>query len=116
LYAILESGGKQIQVSPGEQIRVEKIDADVGSKVEFDKVLMLNRDGEVELGRPYVEGARITGTVLEQGRAAKILVFKKKRRKQYRRTRGHRQDFTAVRIESIEKEKHPLKNKDIQKK
>ena len=102
MYAILESGGKQIQVSPGERIRVEKIDAEVGSTVEFDKVLMLNRDGEVELGRPYVEGARITGTVLEQGRAAKILVFKKKRRKQYRRTRGHRQPFTAVRIESIE--------------
>jgi large subunit ribosomal protein L21 len=103
LYAIFESGGKQIQVSPGEQIRVEKLEADVGSKVEFAKILVLNQDGEVELGRPYVEGARVTGTVLEQGRARKVLVFKKKRRKQYRRTRGHRQSFTSVRIESIEK-------------
>jgi large subunit ribosomal protein L21 len=103
LYAILETGGKQIQVSPGESIRVEKLDAEVGSTVEFDRVLMLNQDGEVELGRPYVEGARVTGTVLEQGRAQKVLVFKKKRRKQYRRTRGHRQSFTSVRIESIEK-------------
>jgi large subunit ribosomal protein L21 len=102
LYAILESGGKQIQVTPGEQVRVEKLDAEVGSTIEFDKVLMLNRDGEVELGKPYLDGARITGTVLEQGRASKILVFKKKRRKQYRRTRGHRQPFTAVRIDSIE--------------
>ena len=103
LYAILESGGKQIQVRPGERIRIEKLEAEVGSTVEFDKVLMLNQDGEVELGRPYVEGARVTGTVLEQGRAKKILVFKKKRRKQYRRTHGHRQPFTSVRIESIEK-------------
>ena len=102
LYAIVKSGGKQIQVAPGEQIRVEKLDAEVGSTVEFDKVLMLNRDGEVELGKPYLEGARITGTVLEQGRSAKVLVFKKKRRKQYRRTRGHRQSFTAVRIDKIE--------------
>jgi large subunit ribosomal protein L21 len=102
LYAIVESGGKQIQVSPGEQIKVEKLDADIGSTVEFDKVLMLNRNGEIELGNPYLEGARVKGTVLEQGRAQKILVFKKKRRKQYRRTHGHRQPFTAVRIESIE--------------
>jgi large subunit ribosomal protein L21 len=101
LYAIVETGGKQIQVSPGESVRVEKLDAEVGATVEFDRVLMLNQDGEVELGKPYVEGARVTGTVLEQGRAQKVLVFKKKRRKQYRRTRGHRQPFTSVRIESI---------------
>jgi len=102
LYAVVESGGKQVQVTPGEQIRVEKLDAEVGSTVEFDKVLMLNRDGAVEVGSPYVDGARVTGTVLEQGRDAKVLVFKKKRRKGYRRTRGHRQHFTAVRIEKID--------------
>ena len=102
MYAIVESGGKQIQVSPGEQVRLEKLDFEVGSKVELDKVLLLNRDGKVELGRPYIEGARVTGTVLEQDRRAKILVFKKKRRKQYRRTHGHRQAFTAILIESIE--------------
>jgi large subunit ribosomal protein L21 len=81
---------------------VEKLDVEVGSKVDFDKVLMLNREGKVEVGKPYLDGVRVTGTVLEQGRYAKILVFKKKRRKQYRRTRGHRQPFTAVQIESIE--------------
>ncbi len=102
MYAVVESGGKQHQVSPGEQIRVEKLDAEVGSTVEFDKILMLNRDGNVEVGSPYVDGARVTGTVLEQGRCSKILVFKKKRRKGYRRTRGHRQFFTAVRIEKID--------------
>jgi large subunit ribosomal protein L21 len=102
LYAILESGGKQIQVSPGDRVRLEKLDSEVGAKVELDKVLMLNRDGKLELGRPYLEGVRVTGTVLEQGRSAKVLVFKKKRRKQYRRTRGHRQSFTAIQIESIE--------------
>ena len=102
MYAILESGGKQIQVSPGDRVRLEKLDSEVGSKIELDKVLMLNRDGNIELGRPYLEGVRVTGVVLEQGRSAKVLVFKKKRRKQYRRTRGHRQPFTAIRIESIE--------------
>ncbi len=102
MYAILESGGKQVQVSPGDRVRLEKLDLEVGSKVELDKVLMLNRDGKIDLGKPYLEGVRVTGTVLEQGRSAKILVFKKKRRKQYRRTRGHRQPFTAVRIEDIE--------------
>ncbi len=102
MYAILESGGKQIQVSPGDRVRLEKLDSEVGAKVELDKVLMLNRDGKLELGRPYLEGVRVTATVLEQGRSAKVLVFKKKRRKQYRRTRGHRQSFTAIQIESIE--------------
>ena len=102
MYAILESGGKQIQVSPGDRVRLEKLDSEVGAKVELDKVLMLNRDGKLELGRPYLEGVRVTATVLEQGRSAKVLVFKKKRRKQYRRTRGHRQSFTSIQIESIE--------------
>ncbi len=102
MYAILESGGKQIQVAPGDRVRLEKLDAEVGSTVDFDKVLLVSKDGNLELGKPYLEGARVTGTVLEQGRHRKILVFKKKRRKQYRRTRGHRQPFTAVQIESIE--------------
>ena len=102
MYAILETGGKQVQVAPGDRVRLEKLDAEVGARVELDKVLLVNRDGNVELGKPYLDGVRITGTVLEQGRHGKILVFKKKRRKQYRRTRGHRQPFTAVRIDGIE--------------
>lgn len=102
MYAIIETGGKQQKVAPGEQLRIEKLEAKVGDTVRFDKVMLVNRDGEVALGKPYVDGASVTATVMEQGRGKKILVFKKKRRKQYRRTRGHRQSFTAVKVEAIE--------------
>lgn len=102
MYAIIETGGKQQKVIPGEQLRIEKLEAKVGDTVRFDKVMLVNRDGEVALGKPYVDGAAVTATVMEQGRSKKILVFKKKRRKQYRRTRGHRQSFTAVKVEAIE--------------
>ena len=102
MYAIIETGGKQQKVTPGEQLRIEKLEAEVGDTVRFDKVMLVNRDGEVALGKPYVDGASVTAEVTEQGRAKKILVFKKKRRKQYRRTRGHRQSFTAVKVEAIE--------------
>ena len=102
LYAIIETGGKQQKVIPGEQLRIEKLEAEVGDTVRFDKVMLVNRDGEVALGKPYVDGASVTAKVMEQGRGRKILVFKKKRRKQYRRTRGHRQSFTAVKVEAIE--------------
>jgi len=102
LYAIIETGGKQQKVVPGEQLRIEKLEVKVGDTVRFDKVMLVNRDGEVALGKPYVDGASVTATVMEQGRGKKILVFKKKRRKQYRRTRGHRQSFTAVKVEAIE--------------
>jgi large subunit ribosomal protein L21 len=102
LYAIVETGGKQIQLAPGDRLRVEKLPAEVGSKVEFTRVLLASDAGKVQVGKPYVEGARVTATVLEQDKGGKVLVFKKKRRKQYRRTRGHRQAFTAVRIDSID--------------
>ena len=102
MYAIIETGGKQQKVIPGEQLRIEKLEAKVGDTVRFDKVTLVNRDGVVALGKPYVDGASVTAKVMEQGRGKKILVFKKKRRKQYRRTRGHRQSFTAVKVEAIE--------------
>ena len=102
MYAIIETGGKQQKVIPGEQLRIEKLEAKVGDIVRFEKVMLVNRDGEVALGKPYVDGASVTAKVMEQGRGKKILVFKKKRRKQYRRTRGHRQSFTAVKVEAIE--------------
>lgn len=102
LYAIFETGGKQVQASPGQRVRLEKLAAEIGSKVQFDRVLLVNRDGKIEVGRPYLEGTRVVGTVLEQDRYAKVLVFKKKRRKQYRRTHGHRQAFTSVAIDKIE--------------
>lgn len=102
MYAIIQTGGKQQKATPGETLKVEKLDANVGDTVRFDKVMLVNRDGDVALGKPYVDGASVTATVTEQGRARKILVFKKKRRKGYRRTRGHRQAYTAVTVDAIE--------------
>ena len=101
MYAIFESGGKQTKAAPGDRVRVEKLEGDVGVKVEFTRVLLLNDGERIQVGTPYVDGVRVTGTVLAQGKARKVLVFKKKKRKQYRRTRGHRQSFTAVHIDSI---------------
>ncbi|HEY7698453.1 MAG TPA: 50S ribosomal protein L21 [Vicinamibacteria bacterium] len=102
MYAIIESGGKQQRAVPGETLRVERLDAEVGAKVRLDRVMLVNRDGQVSVGRPYIDGASVTATVTAQDRAPKVLVFKKKKRKGYRRTRGHRQSYTALRVEAIE--------------
>jgi large subunit ribosomal protein L21 len=101
MYAVIRSGGKQYRVAPGQTIRLEKVAGEVGDKVELGSVLLVESEGNVQIGSPLVEGAKIEATVLEQDRKKKILVFKKKRKKQYRRTQGHRQDYTAVRIDSI---------------
>ena len=101
MYAVIRSGGKQYRVAPGQTIRLEKVAGDVGSKVELGEVLLVENEGNVQVGSPVVANAKIQATVLEHDRAKKILVFKKKRKKQYRRTQGHRQDYTAVRIDSI---------------
>jgi large subunit ribosomal protein L21 len=101
MYAVIRSGGKQYRVSPGQTIRLEKVGGDVGAKVELGEVLLVENDGNVQVGAPLVANAKIEATVVENDRAKKILVFKKKRKKQYRRTRGHRQDYTAVRIDKI---------------
>jgi large subunit ribosomal protein L21 len=100
-YAVIAAGGKQHKVAVGDRLRIEKIDAGVGDTVTFDQVLAVNTAAGLRLGRPRLEGARVVARVLSQGKARKILVFKKKRRKQYRRTRGHRQPFTAVVVEEI---------------
>ncbi len=103
MYAVIETGGKQYRVSPGDTIRVEKIEVEAGSDVEFSKVLMVTSDGNVSVGTPLLDGALVRGKVLEQGRAKKIIVFKyKNKRKQSRRTQGHRQAFTSVKIDSID--------------
>ncbi len=98
-YAIIRSGGKQFRVEEGQQVRVPLMDQEVGSSIELD-VLMLGGD-ETKVGSPVVDGARVAATVVDHGRDTKIIVFKKKRRKQYKRTRGHRQDYTTLTIESI---------------
>jgi large subunit ribosomal protein L21 len=101
MYAIIETGGKQYRAEQGHVIRVEKLPAEKGESVTFDKVLMLNDDTEVKIGNPYLEGCNVEGKVVSQGREKKILVFKFKRKKNYRRKQGHRQPYTEVLINSI---------------
>lgn len=98
-YAIIRSGGKQFRVEEGQQVRVPLMDKEVGSTVELD-VMLLGGD-ESKVGAPIVDGARVAATVVDHGRDTKIIVFKKKRRKQYKRTKGHRQDYTTLKIDSI---------------
>jgi large subunit ribosomal protein L21 len=101
MYAVIKTGGKQYRVVNGEVITVERLDGEVGQQIAFDQVLMVGGDGEARIGSPLLAGAQVTAEVLEQARAPKILVFKKRRRKNYRRTRGHRQLQTVLRIQGI---------------
>jgi len=102
VYAIVRTGGKQYRVEPGDVVRLERVDAQMGSSVTLDDVLLVGSDGDVRVGTPRLENASVVGTVVEQGRTPKVRVFKYKKRKHYRRTAGHRQSFTAVRIERVE--------------
>lgn len=104
MYAVIETGGRQIRVATGEQVEIEKMEVEVGNRVEFDRVLMVRMDEGLRVGHPWVEKAKVVGEVLAHDRGDKITVFKKKRRKNYRRTRGHRQWFTRVKIVEIQTE------------
>jgi large subunit ribosomal protein L21 len=99
-FAVIRTGGKQYRVEPGSLIRVEKLDGEVGAAIEFGEVLVAGGD-VVRIGTPLVEGARVRGEIVAQGRDRKVLIFKKKRRKNYRRRRGHRQSITTVRVTEI---------------
>ena len=99
-YAVIRTGGKQYRVEPGQLVRVEKLDGDVGAAIEFTEVLLAGGDA-IRIGTPLVEGVSVRGEIVEQSRDKKVLIFKKKRRKNYRRRRGHRQCLTAVRITEI---------------
>ena len=101
MFAVIRTGGKQYRVENDDVIKVERLDAKTGAKVELDQVLMLDIGSGATIGSPLVEGAKVAATVLDQTRAGKILVFKKKRRKNYRRMHGHRQDLTVLRITDI---------------
>jgi len=101
MYAVLNSGGKQYKVQKGEVLKVEKISGDVGSSVTFDRVLMFSDGENVSIGQPVLDSVSVEGHIVEQGKAKKIIVFKYKRRKRFRRKNGHRQEFTAVLIDSI---------------
>jgi large subunit ribosomal protein L21 len=101
MYAVVNSGGKQYKVQQGEVLRVEKISGDVGSPVTFDRVLMFSDGENVSIGQPLLDSVAVEGHIVEQGKARKIIVFKYKRRKRFRRKNGHRQEYTAVLIDSI---------------
>ncbi len=101
MYAIVEIAGKQYRVEKDARLKVPLLHHEVGEKVEFDRVLLISDDGGVKIGAPVVEGAKVSAEVLEHGREKKIIVFKKKRRKGYRRKKGHRQHFTRIKIENI---------------
>ena len=103
-YAVIRTGGKQYRVTPGSVLRLERLAGDVGASVEFAEVLLAGSDeadAPVRIGRPLVEGAIVRGEIVAQGRDRKVLIFKKKRRKNYRRRRGHRQSITTVRVTEI---------------
>lgn len=102
MQAVFKTGGKQYRVSPGDEIKIEKLSGEVGEEVIFDKVL-LTSDGEtVNVGKPFLDSSKITGRILRQGRDRKIIVFKFKKRKDYKKRQGHRQSFTLVKIEDIQ--------------
>lgn len=102
MQAVIATGGKQYLVKEGDIIRVEKLDQEKGKKVEFDQILMVDKDGEHIIGRPLVEKAKVVGKVLNQDKAKKIIVFKYKSKKRYRKKTGHRQPYTEILIEKIE--------------
>ncbi|MCY4388586.1 MAG: 50S ribosomal protein L21 [Desulfurellaceae bacterium] len=100
-YAVIRTGGKQYRVTQGELLRVESLPGELGSDITFSDVLLTSAEGTVHIGTPLVPGASVTARVVEHGKEKKIIVFKKKRRKGYRRKQGHRQHFTAVQVKSI---------------
>ena len=101
MHAIIKTGGKQYRVAAGERIRVEKLAADVGAEVTLDQVLAVGNGGEVTLGAPLLAGASVLATVVGHGRHEKVRIFKMQRRKHYRKSGGHRQDYTEIEIASI---------------
>ena len=101
MYAIIESCGKQYKVTEGDVIFFEKLDAEEGKKVTFDKVVLVSDEGKVEVGTPYVKSVKVEGKVVSHGKGKKIIVYKYKAKKNYRRTQGHRQPYTKVEITSI---------------
>jgi large subunit ribosomal protein L21 len=101
MYAIIESGGKQYRVAPGQSIKVEKLEGETGADVTLDKVLLVQNDGGMSYGTPYLDGAKVVATIEGIGRHRKVIVHKQRPRKVYRKTNGHRQSYTSLRIKDI---------------
>jgi large subunit ribosomal protein L21 len=102
MYAVIETGGKQYRVRQGDVIEVERLAGEKGGSIAFDRVLMTGTEGSVAVGQPHLPGAKVTAEIVDQARAPKIVVFKKERRKNHRRKKGHRQEVTILRITGIE--------------
>lgn len=101
MYAVIKTGGKQYRVNTGDEIRVEKLEAQSGAELVFGEVLLIGEGTEVTIGTPLVGGAAVKATVLGQGKGEKVRIFKMRRRKHYRKSQGHRQRYTSLRIDSI---------------
>lgn len=101
MYAIIESCGKQYKVTKGDVVFFEKLETEEGKKVTFDKIVLVSEEGKVQIGNPYVKGVKVEGKVISHGKAKKIIVFKMKPKKNYRRKQGHRQPYTKVEITGI---------------
>jgi large subunit ribosomal protein L21 len=101
MYAIVNTGGKQYKIRQGDILRIEKIPGELGSPVSFDRVLMFSDGENIRIGQPVLDDVAVNGHIVEQGKSKKIIVFKYKRRKRYRRKQGHRQPFTTIKIDSI---------------
>jgi len=101
MYAVIKSGGKQHRVEPGEVLRVEKLDLSEGDKIDFDEVMMVGDEKDVQIGSPYVEGGKVSAEVVGHGRGDKVTIIKMRRRKHYRRQAGHRQYYTEIKILDI---------------
>ena len=101
MYAVVETGGKQYRIVEGDVLKVEKLNVEAGTKMEFDKILAVGNAGSVQVGTPYLDAAKVVGTVVEHGKAKKVIIFKYKAKKDYRKKQGHRQPYTMIEIEDI---------------
>ena len=101
MYAVIKTGGKQYRVTPGDMLKIEKLDGEVGDEITFDKVLLTSDGDNVNLGNPYLADTKVYGNIARQGKDRKVIVFKYKKRKGYRKKNGHRQNFTLIKIDNI---------------
>jgi len=115
MYAVIETGGKQYRVQEGDVITIEKLNVSAGDDITFDKVLLLNDGQTVQVGTPIVEAAKVFGSVVENGKGEKVIIFKYKAKKDYRKKQGHRQPYTMVKIESLSADGKPAPKKVVEK-
>lgn len=101
MHAVIQTGGKQYRVAAGDKLRVELLDGETGGKVTFDQVLLVSDGQTIKVGKPFVDGAKVTADVVSEGRADKVIIIKMRRRKNYRRKQGHRQHYTELKITDI---------------